>query len=181
MASQFSSGFDASEVLAAAPLYTSREEIEDIWSTLGVDLRLDDDDDGTVSTIEETYLERCMEEATDEINGYLAGTYEVSVMVDVRRIRRFASYLASEILSRRRGNPGVFCDDAESIRETLEALRDGQQILPDVPKRDQMLPMVSNYTIDRRHVGEKLRVDPWEGVDQTVPGKKDDWNALGGY
>lgn len=179
MASQFSSGFDSDEMVAAAPLYTSRAEMESIWSTLGVDNRLDDDDDGLVGSAEEDDLLRVMEEATDEVNGYLGGTYSLVTLGEVRRIRRMASYLACHFLSERRGNLPSYCQKVEDIRETLQRIRDGKIVLPGVPKAHEFLPGVSNYTVDRRHGHQKLRVDAYEGVDGQVPTPRNDWGALG--
>ena len=181
MASQFSSAFNSLEVVAAEPLYTTREEIESIWSELGVDLRLDDSDDGMLSTVEESYLERAMEEATDEINGYLAGTYLPTVLVGSRRVRRMASYLAAHALAIRRGNPGAFCDRRDEIMATLEQIRAGRLILPNVPKSGEFMPAVINYTVDRRYGRGKLRVDAVEGVDGNIADKREDWASPWGW
>lgn len=142
-------------------LYTDRAEVASILSTVGIDVRIDDDDDGTITASpgEEKHLDDAILEATDTINIYGQHFYTSAVMAQSLWIRRRAAYLAAHFLSMRRGNPGLFCERFEQIMKELELLRTNQLHIPRQPKRDDVLPAQSNLIIDRRFSRNKIRVD----------------------
>ena len=103
-------------------LYSSREEVASILSTVGIDLRIDDSDDGTVDAAEEQLLTDAIEEATDIINEAALHFYTAEELETSRWIRRRASYLAAHIIGKRRGNPSIYCEYVEEIKGELERL-----------------------------------------------------------
>lgn len=184
----FSSGYDFTELLAQLPLYSSRMEVESIFSVMGVDVRLDDDDDGVVSPPgtgpnapdeEEDRLTHAIAEATDLVNGYLAQHYSPTNLALVRRVRRWTSWIAAHILSRRRANPGLFCDEYERALEEMQLILEGKQILFGVPKSGQHMPMMSNFVINRNFRTQPQRVDQGSSVNRDVPPQNDNYVYFG--
>ena len=97
---------------ATPVLYATRADVASILSTAGIDVRIDDDDDGTVtpSPGEEAFLDDAILEATDVINVAGLHFYSAADMGESLWVRRRAAYLAAHFLSMRRGNPGLFCE-----------------------------------------------------------------------
>ena len=149
-------------------LYSSRAEIASITSTLGIDLKVDDDEDGTISVAEELLVTDAIWEATDRINEVALHFYTAEDLETSGWVRRRCSYLAAHILGRRRGNPSVYCDEVEELKEELKKLQAGLLHIPRISKRDDFAPKMSNLVVDRNYTKRKLRVD----ID-TSEGKTD--------
>lgn len=153
---------------AIPTLYTSRSEIESIFTINGVDFRLDDDYNETISATEETYLDAIIIESTDIVNQYLLPLYSATDLAESRWIRRRASYIACYFLSMRRGNPRQFGDRYDEILSELEAIAmgpgiPGNPIVPRVPLRKTFTPSYINPEIDDRFgpaTGFGLHADP---------------------
>ena len=167
-------------------LYSSRQEVASIFSSVGVDLRLDDNDDGLVSTgaggtqNEEQWLTDAIEEATDDINLLLCHFYSVEDLASSRWLRRRASYLAAHHLSERRGNAKQFCEKVEGIMKTLKRIRNGHEIVPGLKYSVDAQPAMSNLVVDRRFRNQ-LRVDTESQVGSPTQNQDDDYDNFRGF
>lgn len=137
---------------------TSRAEVESIFSQVGVDLRLDDDQDGTLTPLEEDRLMDAMEDAEDTFMMYAQSRYTLDAMAVSRWARRRCSWLAANRLSRRRANPPQFVVEQEETLAELELVRNGVLAIPGAPTHSNFLPAMSNMQVDYRYVHSKLRV-----------------------
>jgi phage gp36-like protein len=159
-------------VEVAPPLYTDRAETEKVYSTLGINLRLDDDEDDTVDATEETYLDEMIENATDVINQYALHFYTATELAESRWVRSRATWIACYLLSRRRGNSAQFVDEYNAIIAELELVRRGQFFIPRLKTYDDFLPCHSNLKIDRRYSREKIRVDSITSTGGSYSGQQ---------
>lgn len=140
--------------------WTSRAELESIWSALGVTLRLDDDDTGANTGYETAVLEDVICEATETARALLMHRYADAEMEFNTWVRRRVSYLAAHLLSLRRGNPAQFEARAEQVLKELRAIREGREWVPDAKPLGNMAPSLSNLTVDYRYNRSQVRIDP---------------------
>lgn len=147
-------------------LLTSREEMQDIASVRGIDLSIDDDNDGVISTGiapnfgEESFLDEAIIEASDETLMLLEHYYLDTDLEGSRWVRRRVSYIALHMLSSRRGNPKKFCDEYKKYMEIFNKIADGdpKYQIPRLKKRANFEPALSNQVVDMRYRTRKLRV-----------------------
>ena len=139
-----------------ANVYTSQDEIDRLFSTVGVSLRTDD-----LESIDLTaYWTELTEEVTETINQYAEMYYAPADLVTSRWVRSRATWLGAHYLSMRRGNPALFLARYEDIITDLENVALGNVIIPSLPTRADMTPTMSNLIVDERFVVKKLRVHP---------------------
>lgn len=147
---------------SAPPLLTSRAEMQKIISARGIDLRLDDDDDGVISSgldEEASALNEVIIEASDEAYMRLENMYKPADLADSLWVRRRVTYIALHMLSSRRGNPKLYCDEFEKYIEQFErVIWDPTFQIPRVKKSHNFEPSVSNQIVDHRYTRTKLRV-----------------------
>ena len=162
---------------AAPPVLTTRAEMASISSTIGIDLRIDDDDDGVIDVLpvtgEEQSLLDAIEEASDEAYMRLEMYYTPEVLETSRWVRRRVSYIALHILSKRRGNPGNYCDEFERYMKQFQEVADGYLQIPRLPKSDNFQPSMSNTLINHRFPRRNVRV-----VQETSRGGTDSTQEL---
>ena len=151
----------------APVLLTSRAEVASILSTVGIDLHIDDNDDGVVDLTEEQYLVDCMEEASDTIFEKLQYRYTHEVLIESDWTRRRVSYLAAHLVGKRRGNPNVFCEKVVKLMKEVDEVYNGQNTIPLTAPRDNIEPAMSNQVVDRRYRAQKLRTDQWTSTGGT--------------
>lgn len=166
------------------PVYSSRSEVESLISNVGINLRIDDDDDGVISIPqEEDLLDDCIAEATDTFNLYAMHYYDPEYLAGSRWVRRRVSYMAAHILGRRRGNTSIYCSEWERIMEELGKVGQGLAFIPLLPRREDFIPMVSNTVIDRNYTKKKQRVDKSQSVGDTTDIEQDEdyLGQSGGY
>jgi hypothetical protein len=147
-------------------LYTSREEVESIFGQTAVSLRLDDDETGGVSEVEDDLFDDVIDEATDEINIYCHRYYAADQLYQSAWVRRRCSWIAAALLSERRGNPGQFASRIATIYAMLERIRNGTYYIPRLPYSADLSPGMINTVIDDRFPRSKNRVQ----ADQSVGG-----------
>ena len=152
--------------LEAPPVYlTSRAEMESIASARGVNLRIDDNEDGVISqvgsglVVEEQFLTDMIEESSDEALMRLEHYYEDTVLETSRWVRRRVSYIALHQLSARRGNPKNFCDEFKRYMRQFDRIMEGdpQMQIPRLPKRANFEPAMSNQLVSHWWIQRKLR------------------------
>lgn len=167
------------------PLYTSRAEMEELFSRLGVDSRIDDDQSASVNTPydftraedqpnEETYLDFIILNATELINQYLYLYYDPLVLTDNRWTRMVCTWIACYLLSKRRGNPELFTTEYEQYIETLKLIAkgpgvNGNPLVPRAALRFDLRPSHSNIVIDDHYTQSKIRVQETTSSGERAP------------
>lgn len=165
------------EVLLDAYLFTSREEMERVYSTIGVTLRADDLSESGDKSNHTKMLWEVVNAATETVNSYTLKYYNPSALVNSPWIRRRATIIACYYLSMRRANGTQFTREFQLIIAELEKFLGPKPPLipgPDgnpVPVRTSMIPTVSSYIIDDRLRYEKLRVRQQYST-KPYPGQK---------
>ena len=124
----------------------------------------DHDEDGVADT---GVLDDCINQATEEIDLYVATRYERSDLADSNLVNRWATLFAAYFLTTRRGNPTPNSWEIEFQRiiELLQDVNDGKKKIPGIPLRADMRPSMSNLTIDRRYRRSTVRVTPTNSTD----------------
>lgn len=142
--------------------YCSVAEVEAIYSIFGVNVRLDDDQDG----YGEVNIGAIVEQASSLMNRFLLKRYAPAVIATSTWAKWCCATFAAMLLARRRGNevPESIQADLQDYRETLKAIGEGQEDLmaddgPAAPVYDGT-PAVSNLTIDGRFTRQKIRRVP---------------------
>ncbi len=148
-------------------LFTTQDELESIAAEAGVSLKVDDDDDGTLSAAELEFINECIWEATDEVAMELLHVYTHEVLETSQWVRRQTSYLALNKLGRRRGNPGVYCEEVEKLEKRMKRIREGQDYIPRIAPKDDYGPKMSNLRIDHNYGKSKIREDARTSVDSA--------------
>ena len=144
---------------ALSTLYCDQTDLESLFSTEGVELRLDDNGDGSVSAAELLRLTtQARNYATARVNMYCLTRYAVADLATSWVVNEWATYLACHWLSRRRGNPGLFKDEAKQVMEELKAVKGGQLDLADLAERNPGWPTWSNARVDISYPQKRIRV-----------------------
>jgi len=161
--------------------YTTRAEVESVLGQVGVNLRVDDDDDGVVDNAEEVLLDDAIWEATDLINESALHHYTEEVLETSAWVRRRASYIAAHIIGRRRGNATIFCDEMDQIKIDLRAIQQGTLNIPRMAKRADFSPRMSNQVVDQNYAKAKIRVDRQTSVGPDDEQQDTDYLGMGRY
>lgn len=136
--------------------FTTREEIEHLFSTTAVDLRVDD---AATPTEEDGIIDEQIEDATEYLNQYLWMNYQEADLAASSWVRRRATYVAAHFLSSRRGNPAQYIDRFQAITEELKAIYTRDMYIPGLNVLVQSAaPSLANYLIDNRGLGPVNRV-----------------------
>ncbi len=150
--------------IESAPfLLSSRAEVESIFSTDGINLRIDDDDDevtdGTAGTNnDEQYLIDSLIEGSDEGYQLLLGRYPEATLPDSLWVRRRVSYIVCHLLSLRKGNPAQYCAMYERYLQAFEEVRTGRKFIPRLAPKADFAPTMSNLVVTHWHIAQKIRV-----------------------
>ena len=157
---------------ALTTLYVSQSDMEDLLSTEGVELRLDDNGDGSVSAAELLRLTtNARNYATAKVNRYLSGRYAEADLATSWVINEWAAYLACNWLSRRRGNPGLFKAEVGEAIKDMKEIRAGVSNLEDIPARHPSWPTWSNTRVDSNYRLRKIRVERPISEEEPTSGK----------
>ena len=152
--------------------FTSRDEIERIYSRTGTTLRLDDlnEEDESDMMIE------LVNAATETVSSFTLKYYNPDKIYLSPWVRRRATIIACYYLSMRRANGNQFAHEYKLVMEELERfLSDKPPIIPGrdglpVPVRTSMIPTASAYIVDDRLRTRKLRVSK-DYTTKTYPGQ----------
>lgn len=154
--------------------FTSREEIERLYSTLAVNLRIDD-----LSSANQTNMfNDLVNAATSTVASYTMRYYNNADLVNSSWVRRRATIIGAYYLSMRRANGTQFGLEYQRIIEELEKfLTSTPPFIPDdvgglVPIRSAAIPTVSRQIVDDRYRTDKLRRVPSQST-KPYPGAKD--------
>jgi hypothetical protein len=171
---------------ATPPLYTTRAEMEKIFSNLGINTRLDDDQSKTINSpydsfdgvtplvSEELYLDAVIQDATDLFNQYLEVWYRPEDLVNSLWIRRSCTWVACHLLSLRRGNPSQFDNEYQRILEFIQQISkgpgvNGNPLVPRTPLRYDLRPSHSNIVVDDHFPQSKIRVQDRSSSGDSEP------------
>lgn len=164
---------------ALTTLYVTQDDMEALLSSEGVDLRLDDNADGSVSAAElDRLTTQARNYATAQVNRFLTGRYDAADLATSWVINEWATYLACNWLSRRRGNPGLFKAEVEEAIKDMKEIRSGASNLEDIPARNPAWPTWSNVRVDQNYRLRKIRVErPLSEREPTSgkPQQRDIW------
>ena len=151
----------SSLVAALAYTYCVQADIEQHISVLGVKLRIDDDDDGVLTTADQAGLTDAIDEATETINYYCYNKYAPSQLATSRFINRCAMILATYRLCTRRLNPvpESLIEDAAAVEEKLKEIRDKSAMVPGLPLRRVLAPVMSHTRIVPTYDFKVIRVE----------------------
>lgn len=130
---------------ALPTLYCELADLESVFSSLGVQWRLDDDDDNALSATEQGFLEDAIREATDLVNQYALNYYEVDQLAESRVVKRWTAWIACFLISRRRGNAAQFVDEYDATIAELVKVSKGLSFIPRITPRQNFQPAVNNY------------------------------------
>lgn len=142
--------------------FCTQADVERRLSALGVQLRLDHDNDGAVDADEQLTMTDAISDATETLLYYCWAKYAPEVLATSPWINRRAVDYAAYVLCGVRCNP--IPEDVirrvEAAEKLLKEVRDGNGFLPNVPLRRRMAPVWSNTRVDPRYQFKVIRVDP---------------------
>lgn len=147
----------------AAPehLYTDETRVRTQLSAAGVRLALDDNRTKRVTADEQARLDQAVIDATETVNYYLASKYTPKRLAQSWWVWRRATVLAAYDLCTTRNNPPPesLLALAEQAQAELEAVQQGQGVVPGLPMRMTQAPTWSNVRIDQRRQFKVIRVE----------------------
>lgn len=136
---------------------TSREEMERLLSFRAIQNRIDDDDGG--SSTEEEVLDDFIIEASDTVYAYTQHLYNELDLAGNRWVRFRATVIACYLLSRRRGDPGLYEDLYQHNLDMLKQIKEMEMRIPRLGYKDDLTPAMSNLRVDDRFRLSKIRVE----------------------
>lgn len=142
-------------------LYTSYDEVCDLASSNGVQLRLDDDQSGTLTNAETERLSiQGVNKATAKCNLYLLERYTAIQLKESWQVHEWATTYAAVWLCRRRFNsvPKSLMDAWADALEEMQAVHDREMSLGDIAETESDQPTLSNMTLDGRYHLKQQRV-----------------------
>lgn len=145
---------------APSTLYTDRASIADVLSTNGVNLRLDDDADGSVSTPESVRADEAAAVGTGTVNRFCQLRYTPTQLVTSWSVWDWATLCAAVWLCRRRGNPvpKSLLQERDEALEEMREVQSGTITLEDIAERVTDAPAWSNSTLDPRYRTQQARI-----------------------
>ena len=137
----------------------------DVAAILSDDLSeraIDDGEDGSVSTAEEAYRTRAIEQGANDIALYIHQRYAVASNASNPWLRDCNAVLAAFNIARRRqmSVSEMLRQERKEYLDKLIAIRDGKLQLPGGTPRASGAPVVTNYRIDATDSLGPIKVDP---------------------
>lgn len=142
--------------------YCSDNDVEALLSEEGVNLRLDDNQDGAVNAAELLRLTRqACNYATSKVNDFCAGRYDPADLETSWTVNEWATVIAARWLCSRRGNPvpGSLKERLAEVMDELKQVKSGQYSLQDLAERTSSAPIWSNTRVDVRYRTRRIRVE----------------------
>jgi hypothetical protein len=140
--------------------YSTKTEIEQIISALGVDLT--SGDDFTVVAENASNITAAIEKVDSIIDFNLRKLYSAASITASTWVKWCSATLASCQLFRRRGNPcpESLNKECEQYIEDLKAIARGEMQLPDAAYQGNHFPSMTNVRIDMRYANRQIRRVP---------------------
>lgn len=133
---------------------TSREEMERVFSTVGIDLRVLDVED---VNDQDSLIDEIVDWASETLESYTLKHYDTVELVNSKWARRRATILACYYLSQRKGNAPQFVAEAKRVMEDLTAVNENKIMIPDAIVAVADVPAISSFRVDDRYVINKQR------------------------
>ena len=160
----------ATIITEETPIYgfTSLELIRQIYSVKGYSNLLADL--GGNSADEANVVDQAIRDAEETMMVRLGQYFEPGHCVGNRFITSRATWIAAYYVASRRGNEHYFQEKYEEAMRELDAIAQGQlPPPPEIPLRAQLMPAMTNFTIDENFGVQKNRVRPTISVGGTYP------------
>lgn len=141
-----------------ANTYCTEADIQRLFSAAGVLAFSDHDQDGVADT---GVVDDCINHASQEIDLYCRRRYDAAGLASSPLITRWTTVLATAYLCERRGNPvpeSLAKEAARILEELLPKVASGELSLPGIAFAQDLRPMHSNLTVDRRYRYSQVRV-----------------------
>lgn len=139
----------------ANPL-TTQAKMEGLFSSIGIELRGDDDGD---RIIESDVIQDAIDYASDTVFMYTLDWYADTSLATSTWVQRRATIIACWYFSQRRGNPANFQSLYDITIQELEKVQTGKLRIPRLPWRSDLSGGVSNFRVDDRYVVRKTRLE----------------------
>ncbi len=168
-------------------LYCTDDDIVFLLSELGVDARLDDDGDGSLSVGEQAFLLQARNYATARVKFYCQVHYDDADLATSWLVNEWATIIAAHRICVRRVNPvpdsihallfGTGDPDRGVMGDLLD-VRDQKAQIPDIGYRHVPWPAWSNVTVDPRYRLKQIRVQrPISERTPTEYSQSIDWSS----
>ena len=164
--------------------FCSQVDVDYIWSSQGVDWRVDDDETGSIEADEEaTWMTRAIEQGANEIVSLLSRKYLMEPLVGNKFLRDANAALAACWLARRRGNavPGSIQMECDYYREWLKVYAGYGSLelglppltLPGAVPMFSAQPLVVSYAYDKWQQKAKVRrIEETSTPRPAAPGER---------
>lgn len=146
--------------MPVATVYCTREDIDDIWSDVGVNFRAADGSEEPDFLEKDGLIVRIIRQATDRVNYYTLQRYSAAVLAASDFITEATAIIAAYKLGMRRGNPvpQSLYDRYIEVMEELKGIKSGVVQLPGSAEKFATYPTLSNLRWDGRYRENKIRV-----------------------
>lgn len=142
-------------------VYTTSDDLDVILSMDGVEGRIDDTDDGVLSTNEILYRSKAIYWATARVNFFCLSRYAASDLAQSWLVNDWCTILATYKLSLRRGNPvpGSLIELRDQAEEDMKLVHSGAYEISDIAQRNISWPAWSNVRVDVLYNLRRIRVE----------------------
>lgn len=146
---------------ARSVVYCTQTDVERILSVTGVRDRLDDDQDGYVSTAEQARMTEICEDVSDTVDFYCWDRYSPDQLSLSSWVLKRSAELAAYFLCTTRANPvpQSIMDRAQKAEDWLEQVHEGRYRIPSCVLRRSQAPVWSSIRADPRYNWRVLRVE----------------------
>lgn len=151
--------------------FTSKAEMQRLFSACGVNYRMDDADDP------EDTLDFYIDDATSTMQMYAGQIYDMTSLNTSKWVRIRTTWIACYRLSQRMGNPSLFFNRYDEILQELQKVQLQQLPIPELATSVDMVPTMSNVEHDPRYREKTLRVESEVSTGATS-GRQDLSNQL---
>lgn len=134
-------------------LFSSREELERLFSDLGVEMHSDHVPDNT------ELLQELLQSATGRVKQRLNKSFDDVNLKDSPRIREITTIIAAYLLSIRRGNPSLYQEQYIEALADLDAIAEGEYFIQELPRSNNTMVVMQNVSSDNRFPFTPIRVD----------------------
>lgn len=160
--------------------YSTKTDIEQIISALGVDLT--SSDDFTTVADDATNIAAAIQKVDSIIDFNLRRLYSASSIAGSTWVKWCSATLASCQLFKRRGNacPESLGKECEQYIEDLKAIANSERILPDAVYQGNHFPTVTNLAVDMRFTRQHIRRIPSTSTGNNPDPPTQNLNTIGG-
>lgn len=153
--------------------FSSEAEVARIMGRFALELIMEDWDAYDQSPVWEDILSY----ADETILPYVTQSYNVPELRRNSYIRRRATMLACHQVSQRRGNPGLYLQQVNSIMEELEEIRKNRLHVPGAKPIGNLGPVVRNYTM-QPYIYHPQRIQKLKSTGDSYAQEKIDWHPF---